>query len=359
MKNIFLIVFAIFMAGSCSKENGNIPDVDTESLLPPIQKGIISTGSKGIPIPQGIIDNSLVDGFMVIAAWSDVEISEGNFDWSFIDSEIDRASAGNKKVRIAIHTGGSDIPTWVMQNYPKIKEIFVYDKRTFIKRYQPAYWDTQFIEIKSNFFKAIADRYSDNSSVFAISISMVDPNTGDWAFKIKDNEQKQSFLSSGFTETTFIDAYKTLIDNAMENCKNKYITTAVGPISPMLVSDEYFALYKVLNYAFNTYGNHLIIAKGSLNANTPNPNLDSNLRTWQLMWDFKPHCAGQFVWSVTNDPSYKMNGKNSYVNKDSIYSAAFNLGIIYGLNWIEPWKADILNPNLQDELEDARNILIQ
>ncbi|MGQ1889986.1 beta-galactosidase [Thermophagus sp. OGC60D27] len=354
-----LLLLLVIMTVSCSKENSISPNEEASTLLPPMQKGIISTGTKGIPIPQEVIDNQFVDGYMILDDWSNVEIKENTYDWSFIDSEVNRASSGNKKVRIAIHTGGEGIPSWVMQNYPSIKEIFVYDKQTLQKRYHPAYWDETFIRIKSNFYKALADRYKNNETVFAISISMVDPNTGDWDFRINDDLQKQSFLDAGFTEEVFVNAYKTLIDNAMENIKNKYLITAVGPISSALVSNEYSALYEVLNYSFNTYGDQLIIAKGSLNANTPNPNLTSDLITWQIMWDFKPHCAGQFVWSVTNDPDFKMNGRKPYSNKDSIFAAAFDIGIIYGLNWIEPWKADILNPDLQDELENARNILIQ
>ena len=235
----------------------------------------------------------------------------------------------------------------------------MYDNRTLQKRYHPAYWDEIFIEIKSNFLKSIAERYSVNEVVFAISASLVDPNTGDWSFRIDDDEQKQSFLDAGFTEAVFINAYKKLIDNAMANFQNKYVITAVGPIANSLVSDKYFALNEVLNYAFEVYDDRLIIAKGSLNANTPNPITDSNLRAWQVMWDFKPHCAGQFVWSVSRDPEFKMNGGNEYTDKKSIYSSAFNIGVLYELNWIEPWKADILNPDLQDELENARNILIQ
>ena len=121
-----------------------------------------------------------------------------------------------------------------------------------------------------------------------------------------------SFIDAGFTEISFINAYKKMIDNAMSNFGNKYAITAVGPIPRQLVSDKYAALYEVLNYAFTKYGKRLIIAKGSLNANTADPLLDSNLRSWQTMWDFKPHCAGQLVWGVTQDPEYKMNGGNFY-----------------------------------------------
>lgn len=365
MKLKFLTLFIIIGIISCSKnddtsltdELSEDPTPTTELLSLP--KGIISTGSKGTPIEQEIIDNSNVDGFMILNGWNAIETSEGVFDWSHIDSEVARASAANKVVRIALHAGGKSVPNWVTENYPTIKEIFVYDKITNEKRYHPAYWDLTFIQVKSNFYEAIAERYNGNDTVFAISVSMVDPNTGDWAFPIEDDEQRQSFLDAGFTEAAFINAYKTLIDNAMDNFGDKYAITAVGPIPTSLVSDKYFAIYEVLNYAFETYNNRLIIAKGSLSANTADPIIDTNLRAWQMIWDFKPHCAGQFVWGVTNDPNFKMNGGNAYLEseKSAIFRKAADIGIAYELNWIEPWRVDVLNPDLQDDLEYARNKL--
>lgn len=358
----FLLIISLISLGCSDNETLTPVDVqdDPTSELLPMPKGIISTGAKGIPIDQRIINNSFVDGFMIIQAWNEIETSEGVFNWSHIDSEVNRAKSANKIVRIAIHTGGESVPDWVTLNYPTIKEIFVYDKQTSEKRYHPAYWDATFIEVKSEFYKAIAERYkNNNNTVFAISVSMVDPNTGDWAFRIDDDEQKQSFLDAGFTETVFIEAYKQLIDNAMVNFNNKYIITAVGPVAVQLVSDKYFAVDEVLEYAFGNYGDQLVIAKGSLNANTPDPTTSNDLRTWQVIWDFRPRCAGQFVWGITNDPDFKMNGGNAYSEneKGTIFKKAFETGLKYKLNWIEPWNIDILNPDLQDELEYAQNEL--
>ncbi len=298
---------------------------------------------------------------MILQSWKDIETSEGIFNWSHIDAEVARASIANKVVRVALHAGGESVPSWVTQNYPTIKEIFVYDKQTSEKRYHPAYWDAIFIEVKSRFYKAISERYRDNNTVFAISASMVDPNTGDWSFRIDDDEQEQSFLDAGFTEIAFIEAYKKLIDNAMANFNNKYVITAVGLIPRRLVSNQEFAVNEVLKYAFDKYGDQLIIAKGSLNANTADPTTANNLRAWQVIWDSKPHCAGQFVWSITNDPDFKMNGGNVYSEseKRTIFKKAFEIGLKYELNWIEPWNADVLNPDLQDELAYAQNELKQ
>lgn len=190
---------------------------------------------------------------------------------------------------------------------------------------------------------------------------MVDPNTGDWSFRIDDEVQKQAYLNAGFTELAFIETYKKLLDNAVSSFGYKYVITAVGPIDDSLVTDKYFAVNEVINYAFEAYRNQLIIAKGSLNTNTPDPEIGGDLRAWQIIWDSKPHCAGQLVWSITNETTFKMNGGNPYSEneKKDIFKKALDIGINYGLNCIEPWFIDVLNPDLQNELEYARNRLYE
>ena len=340
--------------------NGELSNVEYLKLegtsLPKIPRGIISNGKKGKPISQKIIDHPFVTGFIVLNAWKDVEYEEGQYDWNHIDSEIERAKAAGKVVRIAIHTGGKDVPYWVRQNYPEIKEIFVYDKITREQIWIPAYWDHIFLNIKARFYRAIGNRYKNEPTVFAISVAMVDPNTGDWAFKIENNAQKQAFLEAGFSETAFIIAYKRLINVGMRAFKNKYVTTAVGPISTKLVDDQFYAVHKVLDYAFDTYSNRLIILKGSLHAKIPAPYDDTDNRiAWKTMLRYMSHTAAQMVWSVTKDPMYRMNGKQYYSPDEipSVFTQAIENANKYHINWIEPFVIDILNPDLQDELEYA------
>ncbi|MGD8588387.1 MAG: hypothetical protein PVG22_06100, partial [Chromatiales bacterium] len=251
-----------------------------------------------------------------------------------------------------------DAPAWIFQNYPQIKRIIWYDKVTGELLWIPAFWDPDYIQIKCRFIEAMGNRYKDTDTIFAAAVSMADPNTNDWAFVIKDAVQKQSYIDAGFTEAAFISAYEQLIDTAMAAFPNQYIDTAVGPIPRRLVKDKFAALHQVLDYAYANYGDRLIIAKGALHAAIPEP-LESDGTSWETMLRYSPNSAGQFVWSVTRDPQYKMNGKQPYSESEipAIFRKAAEMGKKYGMRWIEPWRIDLLNPDLQDEIAYAASLL--
>ena len=114
----------------------------------------------------------------------------------------------------------------------------------------------------------------------------------------------------------------------------------------------------MLDYAYANYGDRLIIAKGALHAAIPEPQ-ESTGTAWETMKIYSPNTAGQFVWSVTRDPNYKMNGKVPYSESEmpAIFRKAAERARMYGMRWIEPWKVDILNPDLQDEVAYAASLL--
>jgi len=337
--------------------NDETPAEYTESLRP-LPRGIISHGAKGRPIDQEILDNLHVNGFLVLAGWNDIEPVEGVFNWEHIDSEVARAKAAGKVVKLTIHAGGDSAPAWIFENYPQVKSVIWYDKVTGEKLLIPAYWDPEYVRIKSRFIAAVGERYRDIETIFATSVSMVDPNTNDWAFVVRDDAQAQSYLDSGFTEAAFVSAYKQLIDAGMAAFPNQYVVTAVGPIPRVLVKDKFAAVHQVLDYAYAAYGERFIIAKGALHAAIPDP-VDSDGTAWETMRIYSPNTAGQFVWGVTRDPDYKMNGRVPYSANEmqAVFRKAAEKGKDYGMRWIEPWRIDLLNPDLQDEIVHAASLL--
>ncbi len=63
---VLLLIISIFFFSCNNSETAilvDIPDEPSAELLP-MPKGIISTGSKGNPIDQRIIDNSLINGVL-------------------------------------------------------------------------------------------------------------------------------------------------------------------------------------------------------------------------------------------------------------------------------------------------------
>jgi hypothetical protein len=54
-----------------------------------------------------------------------------------------------------------------------------------------------------------------------------------------------------------------------------------------------------------------------------------------------------------------MNGKQPYSESEipAIFRKAAEMGKKYGMRWIEPWRIDLLNPDLQDEIAYAASLL--
>ncbi len=330
-----------------------------KNRLPESPRGIISTSGRRVPIDQDILDNPGVTGFMVLDTWKDIERAEGVFDWTHIDAEVARARAAGKVIRLAIHTGGDSVPDWVSTNNPQIKKVISYDKFTGARRFDLAYWDLDFIRVKSGFYRAIGDRYKDKPVIFAISAAMLEPNTGDWAFPVETDEQVRSYLSAGFTEQAFIYAYKALLDNAMRAFTNKYVINAVGHIPKPLADDQYAAVHEVLDYAYAKYGSRLLVIKGSLNEGVPDTvDLPEN-HNWQTMLRYSPNAVGQFLGSVTNDSGFKMNGGVPYDSRQNkeIFWSVVEKSKSYNLRWIEIWSIDVLNPELQAGIDAAAKLL--
>jgi hypothetical protein len=54
-----------------------------------------------------------------------------------------------------------------------------------------------------------------------------------------------------------------------------------------------------------------------------------------------------------------VNGKQPYSESEipAIFRKAAEMGKKYGMRWIEPWRIDLLNPDLQDEIAYAASLL--
>ena len=337
----------------------------------PIPRGLMSTSARSTAIPQTVLDHPSVMGFLIIADWIDIETSDGVYDWTHIDSEILRAEEAGKRVRLALHVGGDGTPQWVMDDYPSIP--LIYNTVGEDKVWFPAYWDSAYLDLKTRFYEAVGARYRNSPNVFAMSGSMADANTGDWNFRVSDQEQFDAVMDAGFTEEAFVTGYKRILDTCMKAFPGKYIMTAVGPLADFLVDEgvikgRFSPVDETLEYAFSKYKTRLIIAKGALNAATPDPvvifdGIEEDpdlLNLWRDIWIHKPKGAAQLVWSFDGDTDFKMNGRNEYAPEDvpALFAQVQALALTYELPFVEFWKADFISGDLDTELAAFSSVLI-
>lgn len=339
-----------------------------------IPSGLYINGGKN-GVAQEALDNPSVAGMLIQSDWKTIEPQQGEFDWSIVDDRLQQVVDSNKYARLALHIGGSDVPDWITNqldiNGGDISSIVaIKNGETY---HIPAFWDPVYLDQKKFFYKQLADRYGSHPSVTAISVSMVDPFTGDWGFLGVD---PQSAVDAGYDSDVFATAWYDLIREVMILAPTKTISTSIGSTPQKIIQilgseeDSFYAFEKALTLMGadpDIDMSRLAGGKGSLSLKTPDPaDLDiDELREWETMYSMiNTHGAkgfGQTVWNVTHDPDYKMNGGDPYggngqITATEVFKEAIDIAYNYKLAWVEPWEIDILNDTevgLQDAISDA------
>src|SRR4030095_12975867 len=71
-------------------------------VIAQIPHGVFSLNGSGQGASETVLKNPDVMGISIRQGGMDLEPTEGNFDWSFLDSEVAKAAAAGKKVMLRI-----------------------------------------------------------------------------------------------------------------------------------------------------------------------------------------------------------------------------------------------------------------
>jgi hypothetical protein len=77
-------------------------------------RGVFIVTAHNVAIQAATYTNPAVDGIVIRTFWSDVQPAPDQFDWSFIDSQVQAASVSGKKV-ILLVLPGAFTPQWALQ----------------------------------------------------------------------------------------------------------------------------------------------------------------------------------------------------------------------------------------------------
>ena len=157
-----------------------------EATVPPIPKGIFSMAPAGPNgFPDQILNDPRIVGLDLGGKWPDIETTEGVYDWSSIDSELARAEAHGKKVKLEISSGGINIPDWLLANYPDIQTFTFIDDNPYHSTYGqeltiPVFWDPIFLAKKIALIQAAGAHFAAHSSIVVVTCAFANATTGDW-----------------------------------------------------------------------------------------------------------------------------------------------------------------------------------
>jgi len=314
------------------------------------------------PAPLIVYNNPNISGVAVRFRWQSIEPSPGNFDWSYVDGEIAKAAANNKKVCLQ----ALSVPDW-MDSLGATQYYYI-DKNTYHSTYGQAVakiipWDSVYIERYKILLDKLAEKYANDTTVAyintvggAFSRGMPDSVVTDTAllttapFWVAHNYNADT-LGGIINEMT--DYYMSLFPNTHLWCSVDYVsfqTKATGQPRNYLAS-----IYT--NYGVNNYPSRFGLWREDLAGCNPNLSNISTGSQWHIMQQHYCRTGAQMLWNVQDGPT-RMNKCGIVPNtKAAVLDSAVNKGIALGMRYLEIYSSDITDASLSSTIQNANNAL--
>lgn len=192
------------------------PPVVTPPATPTGFQGIFAfnTGNSA-----AMATNPNIAGTELAYYWSQLEPTQGQYNWSLIDTDMKPWVDNGKQVTLRVKTAGwtkwqppysqKGTPQWVYDQGVK----FVTANDGAIK---PQYWNMDFLNALSDFVQAFAARYNGNANILAIEIAVGDggetkPDT------TKDSNVLSRWTAIGYTDANWWGAIQGIISMYVED----------------------------------------------------------------------------------------------------------------------------------------------
>ncbi|HEY2713530.1 MAG TPA: beta-galactosidase [Chthoniobacterales bacterium] len=311
-----------------------------------IPRGIFSLAASGQVASDNALANPDVVGMSIRQDWAQLEPSEGNFDWSYLDSEVARAAAAGKVVLLRIRTQGGK-PAWVTTAIQNAAGTFFSFDDDGVPTTIPVFWDPTYLAKKKAMIAALGAHFTANSTVRLVAASFANAVSEDWNVPHTE-EDVQNWLAAGYTTDKLLDAGKQVIDATMGAFPNQYVTLAIagnghfpGGSETNLDPTATYAAATAIATARASWPGRLIVQINSVsNSNPAAPG--STDSAWNTLWNSRPDVAGQMLDVCYGDETYRVNGGVSGDPATTLASCLIR-SVTYGLNYLEVYQKDILN----------------
>jgi len=324
--------------------------------------GVYYLGTANVPISASNYSNPNVNGVVVRFKWNDVEPTPGNFNWSFVDEEISKATIYNKKVSLQ----PLDRPDWLASI--GAQQYYYIDKNSAHSTYgqvlsQVLPWDSTYVSQYKIFIQNLAAKYANNPVV-----SYVNTIGGHFSRGLPDTVitntvtlTKQAFWkaytynadSLGSLMNRMTDFYMSQFPSTPLWCSVDYVLfqpNATGQARNYLAS-----IY--CNYGISTYPDRFGLFREDISACNPPPSISSGSQ-WYIMQQNSCRTGAQMLWSVQDGPT-RMNQCGILPNtKSNVLDSAVNKALHFGMRYLEIYGADISDPTLSTSIQSANNKLI-
>lgn len=157
-----------------------------------------------------LANNPNIAGTYLGYAWAQLEPTQGQYNWTQIDNDMQPWLANNKKIILRVSPSGwtgwfpdikSWTPSWALNGVQSVTE-----SDNAIK---PAYWNTAFLANYSAFIDAFGARYDGNANIICVEMGIGDG--GETKPDTKNNPQRlQMWQKIGYSDAVWWDTIQKI-----------------------------------------------------------------------------------------------------------------------------------------------------
>ena len=319
-----------------------------------VPRGIFSIANNGAQPLPAVLANPDVDVISLRQSWSDLEATEGAFNWTYLESAVAASAAAGKGVMLRIGTQAAK-PAWVTTAVQNAGGTFFTFDDNGVQTTIPVFWDPTFLAKKTAMIAALGAHFTNNPSVKVVCASFANATSEDWNVPHTPTDVI-NWLAAGYTSQKMLDASQTIIGATIAAFPNQYVTLAVGGNGHVNGTNldptaDYVARNAVLN-ARTSWPGRLVVQKNDLKTCIPQaPGTDT---LYEMIWDFQPDVAGQMLYQCVGDSTYRVNC-GVPIDPAVALRESVDAAISYGEKYIEIYQLDVVN--LPAVITYAHNVL--
>jgi hypothetical protein len=335
-------------------------------------RGVFALEQNGVPIDPAVFANPNIDGVALRVRWSDVEPSEGAFNFSFLDGQLAAAGAAGKTASISV-VAGIDTPSWVYAAGAASFSTVVAEKfdANFCQPIQvPVPWDSVFLQKWTALIQSLGARYQNNPVIGKMHITGINNHNEETSLPSEEgetiqglhgspcqtNNDIQEWMSIGYTSALVKNAWVQIADAFSSGFPKVKIAPMVHPggfppINDAGQTDPNGAQLQdsFIPMGIAKYGQQFAVQNNGLSQGFADPS--------EVAVSGSTTTGYQMLYDVTNDGTCRMNHSSTPCDPRTDLQGAINNGIQSGGTYLEIYEVDILNSSLADIIASAHTQL--
>jgi Beta-galactosidase len=313
-------------------------------------RGVLIVTAHNVAIQPATYANPAVDGIVIRTFWSNVQPAPERFDWTFIDSQVQAASASGKKV-ILLVLPGAFAPQWALQGVQSAQFVVDYGFVQGTTVTLPMPWDSTYLNRWFAFVRVLGQRYDSNPAV--VNVPATGPTSISEEMSLPNNPTAVAkWKQLGYTLQKYEGAWQQTLAAHVQSFPTTQISLTFYPGLPIPdASAETATRVDVASIAFTNNGQHVAFQENGLSARKAAPSLGYDL---VQQYSTKTTVGFEMGTSATEKPD-QMGGTTAA----SALQASVDLGLKAGIKFVEIYEKDELNPALQSILTYAHSALMR